>query len=1286
MESLEAEFTERMSVLVELIKTNVGINRINYEIQSILHYFNNDINVQNTLIYYISKCKLDHTYHINSQDNSHKDIVLITQFFIASTQQRQYELDTCLTLNILNDDIHEILLFTEKFINIKQHINQSIKFKQILKVRQIIIEKRLTLYESITKCVYPNKIYIISNSDIFFTETINILKKINLDNKIFALSRYDLVNNYNTVGQNECKIFTHEGTFGDPVIDSHDAWIMNSNIKNDIKLDIPLGTCGIDNIANYIFIENGYEICNPVFDINIIHYHIDKNRNDTVNGIRNNSGSIVYDDYTTLGLNVKYIQQQKLQVIHNIESICTMCTNMSYHTDLVFLLNSIKQYEPNMNIYILCDTFVYNKILIDFPTLYISRKIGLDSYSNMNRKQMESNNTDLFKDLCFEKINCVNFALEQCSNTLYLDADIILFNKLNLHIPIDCDIALCPHYILKENTDLYGYYNAGMMFIANKNICTTWENCKSTARFLDQSCLEDISKIYKTFELDYTYNYGWWRLFQCDNSQERLDKFKICENTNVLLYDYIPIKCIHTHIYEVNDTQTQQFNNIIIKLIENNPSYTWLLNILNHTVDILPPTVDIIEEDIDNNKLNIIYIPKQPRNDNYSHKNDTFRELVKLWEIAKLVKIEEYDGQHIYFNNINDILLYDRPTLDWLNNENYNIGLFGNPNLPNNSKINSSWIFWARHPELLNNYITNNLLKTYNERYINSIFIGNIENNIQEQYRSNQWCKYIDFFEMTNNIDGKYKYTHQNYLHLLSFSKYGLCIRGFGTKCNREIEYLALGVVPLITSEISIEYYNKLIENIHYIKINSYEDILKLDNITEEQWNIMSTNCIEWYNDNCSILGSYETTINIITEIKKSQNYIKLNKNNILEHTETIETPTIIEHTKHTETPTIIEHTKHKETPTIIEHKKHKETPTIIEHTKHKETPTIIEHTELPTNKNIIVNEGIQVKFIRQPPYSLDNIEQMLEIHNNKHTPINWKISCNFERIQQIYIEKIDNNIKYLHNNGELSNNRLKFNHNNIIKFESNSDDVFFNLVQPWGYGYYHFICEILPRILFYIKNEHYFKDKNIFFILYFNNTFIQQAIELLPHVQNIQIIQFDNDKIYDIHNINTYMITPTVCGNPSQEGIQLIRQYYLPNIAPIEECCIIIKRNETDRSIENFDEVFNYIKSVFPNEKWIIFESSTLNETRYLFNNAKLVIGAHGAGLSNLVFANENIYVLELSPANNFNCCYWHLSNLLKQNHTIMPIYNYDGNNSFKVNIEQLKKYIVHIYNKIKF
>lgn len=244
------------------------------------------------------------------------------------------------------------------------------------------------------------------------------------------------------------------------------------------------------------------------------------------------------------------------------------------------------------------------------------------------------------------------------------------------------------------------------------------------------------------------------------------------------------------------------------------------------------------------------------------HANDTFRELVDLWAENNLCEVVYEDINNVWINNFGDVLLYDRPTLEWFRNTKYNFALFANtvPKLPNSS----SWIFWGRRPRLMENI--KNQKQNWENRTINSIFLGKVENNVQLQKRTiMNWSNNIELFEMP--INGDYKYSQEEYLKLLTISKFGLCLSGYGPKCNREIELMCMGVVPLVTPLVDLTYYNTLIENKHYIRINNPEEIpKKINKIKKEQWEEISNNCVNWYEKNCSINGSFDTTIKILNE------------------------------------------------------------------------------------------------------------------------------------------------------------------------------------------------------------------------------------------------------------------------------------------------------------------------------------------------------------------------------------------------------------------------------------
>ena len=101
----------------------------------------------------------------------------------------------------------------------------------------------------------------------------------------------------------------------------------------------------------------------------------------------------------------------------------------------------------------------------------------------------------------------------------------------------------------------------------------------------------------------------------------------------------------------------------------------------------------------------------------------------------------------------------------------------------------------------------------------------------------------------------------------MSRSKYGLCLAGYGNKCNREVECMGLGVVPIVAPEVDMKYYNSPEEGVHYFRVSSPEEAHSIINSQSEVgWKRMSENCIDWWNINCSTKGSFATTVKIIED------------------------------------------------------------------------------------------------------------------------------------------------------------------------------------------------------------------------------------------------------------------------------------------------------------------------------------------------------------------------------------------------------------------------------------
>ena len=146
----------------------------------------------------------------------------------------------------------------------------------------------------------------------------------------------------------------------------------------------------------------------------------------------------------------------------------------------------------------------------------------------------------------------------------------------------------------------------------------------------------------------------------------------------------------------------------------------------------------------------------KPKKDPFGHCGDTSRELVDLWEREGLVDIKYTDSTiYMWWGEVGDIVLYDRPTLQWYNSNIKNKGVLWGNTVP---KGGQPWIFWGRKPIYMDKIIKEKGLLKYEDREIESIFLGKVENNIQFNFRNNkQWKDVIELFEMP--INGKYKYS-----------------------------------------------------------------------------------------------------------------------------------------------------------------------------------------------------------------------------------------------------------------------------------------------------------------------------------------------------------------------------------------------------------------------------------------------------------------------------------------------------------------------------------------------
>ena len=182
-----------------------------------------------------------------------------------------------------------------------------------------------------------------------------------------------------------------------------------------------------------------------------------------------------------------------------------------------------------------------------------------------------------------------------------------------------------------------------------------------------------------------------------------------------------------------------------------------------------------------------------------------------------------------------------------------------------------------------------------------------------------------------------------------------------------------------------------------------------------------------------------------------------------------------------------------------------------------------------------------------------------------------------------------------------------------------------------------HWLLDMLPKLKLY--NEIFrFEDLDY---LYLNklNSFQKKSLELLG-LQNLKIIDSNNYRHVECDEL-------IATQHPSYfDGFILDEQKHLPDWIVkwlresfLEKSKIIdMKKNIfIDRSLSifrhsqiiNLDETQNFLKE--KNFDIVKLENLSFDEQIYVFSNAKIIVGAHGAGLTNLCFSNEKTKVIEI-------------------------------------------------------
>jgi hypothetical protein len=190
-------------------------------------------------------------------------IHLITSFYISRFEsdlngERNNELQLCLKHNLENPVIEKIHLYIDDNEALKYIISLNNPKINIIGVGVKPLYSDLFGYGN---SHLQNKICMVSNSDIYLHECdINILNRLNEQNTVFSLTRY-------------------EHDMSCPLIDkyegSHDSFLFKSPINSTLLKNIQhvQHVWGAENVVLYELNKINMKIYNPCYQVKIVHLH-----------------------------------------------------------------------------------------------------------------------------------------------------------------------------------------------------------------------------------------------------------------------------------------------------------------------------------------------------------------------------------------------------------------------------------------------------------------------------------------------------------------------------------------------------------------------------------------------------------------------------------------------------------------------------------------------------------------------------------------------------------------------------------------------------------------------------------------------------------------------------------------------------------------------------------------------------------------------------------------------------------------------------------------------------
>ncbi|ADR22203.1 hypothetical protein MATR_01560 [Marivirga tractuosa] len=241
---------------------------------------------------------------------------------------------------------------------------------------------------------------------------------------------------------------------------------------------------------------------------------------------------------------------------------------------------------------------------------------------------------------------------------------------------------------------------------------------------------------------------------------------------------------------------------------------------------------------------------------------------------------------------------------------------------------------------------------------------------------------------------------------------------------------------------------------------------------------------------------------------------------------------------------------------------------------------------------------------------------------------------------------------------------------------------IYFHLSGLFNYNFFHFLIEVLPKILDYMILRK--KKPEIKLLINNRNPFIEQYLSLIG-IQDSEIKYFQNNvMVQNLYYSNNKFVYEKLLDGYWNKHIyskyylrKMAEKFLLSNNPNLNISKIIyLSRADSNRVLINeseFMEHFNHFKI-----KKLVLSRMCISDQIFYFKNASLVIAIHGASLSNLIYS-SNCKVIELFPKGRNSSTLYQLRQISQigenNSHHLVEISNVDKNQNILINQDEILK-----------